>query len=120
MKALFVLLTAVVFTAAGCAGKAKKREAAAFRSGQHLAVEAQQALEPSVWIRGMVRHSRVPWTANLTLAQALVAADYTGVLNPTRIYVIRQGQTYRVDPKRLLRGQEDPVLEPGDIVDIPR
>jgi len=121
MKALFILLAAVVFAAAGCAGRAKQREAEAFRRGQQQALDAQQlAQEPAVWFRGMVRHARVAWRENLTLAQALAAADYTGALDPTRINVIRQGQTYRIDPKRLLRGAEDPVLEPGDVVEIAR
>ncbi len=121
MKALFVFLVAVVLATAGCAGKAKLREQEAFRKGQQQALDAQQlAQEPAVWFRGQVRHPRVPWRENLTLAQALVAAEYTGALDPTRINVIRQGQTYRVDPKRLLRGVEDPVLEPGDVVEIAR
>ena len=121
MKALCVLLAAVIIATAGCAGKAKQREKEAFRKGQQQALEAQQlAQEPAVWFRGMVRHPRVPWRENLTLAQALVAAEYTGALDPTRINVVRQGQTYRVDPKRLLRGAEDPVLEPGDIVEVAR
>jgi hypothetical protein len=120
MKALLLFLAALVFAGAGCAGKAKKREAEAFRQGQLRAMEEQRALEPAVWVHGQVRHPRVPWHENLTLAQALVAADYIGALNPTRINVIRQGQTYRVDPKRLLRGAEDPLLEPGDVVEIAR
>lgn len=121
MKALFVVLATVLLAAAaGCAGKSKQREAEAFRRGQQNALEAQSAREPSVWVRGMVRHPRVPWHENLTLSQALVAAEYTGALTPWQIKVIRQGQVYRVDPKRLLRGQEDPLLEPGDLVEIPR
>jgi len=121
MKALCVFLAAVVLAIAGCTGTAKQREAEAFRRGQQQALDAQKLeQEPAVWFRGMVRHPRVPWRENLTLAQALVAAEYTGALDPTRINVIRQGQTYRVDPKRLLRGAEDPLLEPGDVVEIAR
>jgi hypothetical protein len=115
------LLVAVVLATAGCGGNAKQREAAAFRRGQQQALDAvRTAQEPAVWFRGLVRHPRVAWHENLTLAQALVAADYMGALNPSRIDIIRQGQTYRVNPIRLLRGQEDPVLEPGDIIEIPR
>ena len=115
------LLVAVQLAAAGCAGKSKQREADAFRRGQQQALDAvRTAQEPAVWFRGPVRHQRVTWHENLTLAQALVAAEYTGALDPSRINIIRQGQIYRVNPIRLLRGQEDPVLEPGDIIDIPR
>ena len=119
---LFILLTAILVTP-GCAGKskAKLREQQAFLRGQQQAIAAQQeAQQPAVWFRGLIRHPRVAWTENLTLAQALVAADYTGTLDPTSIKIIRQGQTYRIDPKRLLRGLEDPPLEPGDLVEIGR
>ena len=115
------LLVAVVLATAGCASKAKQREADAFRRGQQQALDAvRTAQEPAVWFRGLVRHPRVTWRENLTLAQALVAAEYSGAIDPWRINIIRQGQTYRVDPKRLLRGLEDPVLEPGDIIEIAR
>jgi len=121
MKGLCVFLAAVVLVTAGCAGKVKQRETEAFRRGQQQALEAQQlAQEPVVWFRGMVRHARVPWREDLKLTQALLAAEYTGALDPKRINVMRQGQTYRVDPKRLLLGLEDPVLEPGDVVEIAR
>ena len=107
----------------GCASKDKARNDVqqAFIQGQQQAIAAQQQMQaqqqPSVWFRGLVRNTRVPWVENLTLSRALAAAEYTGVMDPTVIIVIRQGQVHRVDTKRLLRGQEDPVLEPGDIVE---
>lgn len=79
--------------------------------------QAQAAQQPMVWFRGLVRQTRVPWVEGLTLSQGLAAAQYTGALNPSVILVIRQGQVYRIDPKRLLRGEEDPELLPGDVVD---
>ena len=123
MKTILFILLAAVLVTPGCASKskAKLREQEAFLRGQQQAIAAQQeAQQPAVWFRGLIRHSRVPWTENMTLAQALVAADYTGTLDPTSIKIIRQGQTYRIDPKRLLRGLEDPPLEPGDLVEISR
>ena len=123
MKTILFILLAAVLVTPGCASKskAKRREQEAFLRGQQQAIAAQQeAQQPAVWFRGLIRHPRVPWTENMTLAQALVAADYTGTLDPTSIKIIRQGQTYRIDPKRLLRGLEDPPLEPGDLVEISR
>ena len=123
MKTIWFLLLPSVLATAGCASssKAKVREQEAFLRGQQQAIAAQQqAQQPAVWFHGLIRHPRVPWTENMTLAQALVAAEYTGTLDPASIKVIRQGQTYRIDPKRLLRGLEDPPLEPGDIVEITR
>ncbi|MEY2411371.1 MAG: hypothetical protein QOF48_4041 [Verrucomicrobiota bacterium] len=123
MKTISIVLLGVIFLNAGCAGgsRRKQREQEAFLRGQQQAIAAQQqAQEPAVWFHGMVRHPRVPWTENLTLAQALVMAQYTGALDPTSIKVIRQGQTYRIDPKRLIRGLEDPPLEPGDLIEVSR
>ena len=123
MKTILFILLAAVLVTPGCASKskAKLREQEAFLRGQQQAIAAQQeAQQPAVWFRGLIRHPRVPWTENMTLSQALVAADYTGTLDPTSIKIIRQGQTYRIAPKRLLRGLEDPPLEPGDLVEVTR
>lgn len=62
----------------------------------------------------------VPWTEDLTLAAALIAAEYQGSWDPHSIFILRMGQTYRVNPKRLLSGTENPALEPGDIVEVRR
>ena len=80
----------------------------------------QQAQQPAVWFHGPVRNPRIPWTEELTLARALASADYTGTLNPRTLKVIRKGQTYLIDIKRLLRGLEDPPLEAGDLIEISR
>ncbi len=71
-----------------------------------------------VTVRGQVRNPVIPWTEGLTLAQALVQADYIGFGDPREIMVVRQGVTYRVDPQRLLKGLGNGPLLPGDIVDI--
>ena len=60
----------------------------------------------------------VPWTEGLTLAQALVAAQYTFNWDPHTITVTRQGEVHPVNARRLLRGQDDPLLEPGDVVEV--
>jgi len=125
MKTILFLLAGAVLVMTGCASKpdaaAKLREHEAFLKGQQQALGAmQQAQQPVVWFRGLIRNSRVPWTEELTLARALLAAEYTGTLDPISIRVIRQGQTYAIDIKALLRGQDDPPLEPGDIVEVLR
>jgi hypothetical protein len=105
----------------GCSSAGKVREQEAYLRGQREAVIAQQqAQEPVVWFRGPVHNPRVPWTEELTLTKALVAADYADSISPTSIKIIRQGQVYRVDIKRLLRGLEDPPLERGDVIEIGR
>ena len=74
--------------------------------------------EPAVFFRGMVRNPRVLWTEDLTLAQALLDAEWTGALEPTKIRITRQGRNHDVDVRRLLRGVENPLLEPGDVIEV--
>jgi hypothetical protein len=115
---LGILLLALALT--GCATKATARREAekAAIATQQSTMAAQAIQEPAVWFRGDVRNQRVPWTEGLTLAQALIAAQYTFNWDPHTITVTRQGAMYPVNPKRLLRGQEDPLLEPGDVVEV--
>ena len=123
MKPVFPALIVIAGLASGCVSKssAQKREQQAFQQGQRQGVmAAQQQLQPVVLFRGSLRHPRIPWTENMKLSHALVAADYTGTLDPRSIKVIRQGQVYSVNPKALLRGDEDPELLPGDIVEVLR
>jgi len=114
-----ILVLAVVLT--GCATKeAARREAEkkAFVATQQSAMAAQANQEPAVWFRGDVRNQRVLWTEGLTLAQALVAAQYTWNWDPRFITVTRQGQVFPINPRRLVRGQDNPVLEPGDLIEV--
>jgi len=73
----------------------------------------------SVLVQGDVRNAIVPWTEELTLARAIVAADYIGKWSPHSIAVIRNGRSQRISTTRLLHG-DDMYLEPGDIVEIRR
>jgi hypothetical protein len=114
-----ILLLALALN--GCVTKATARREAdekAFIATQQSAMAAQANQEPAVWFRGDVRNQRVPWTEGLTLAQAIIAAHYTWNWDPRFISVTRQGKVYPVNPKRLLGGQEDPLLEPGDVVEV--
>jgi len=118
--ALVIILLALALT--GCTTKATARREAerkAFIATQQSAMpppDNQQ--QPAVWFRGDVRNQRVPWTEGLTLAQAIIAAHYTWTWDPRFITVTRQGEVYQINPRHLLRGQEDPLLEPGDIVEV--
>jgi hypothetical protein len=105
---------------AGCTTKSKaKAEArAAFAAGQQQAtMRMQQNQTPSVTVNGAVRNRLVPWTEGMTVAKAIVEADYFGKQAPTEIIVVRRGQAFRLDPKLLLQGT-DPPLEAGDIMEI--
>ena len=106
MRAVFLLLAIVL---AGCTSS---------RPIQVVAPPPEQ--KPIVWVRGDVKNRAVPWDEELTLSRAIIAAQYTGLWDPHAISVVRAGQSYKVNPRDLLRQRDDPMLEPGDIVVIER
>ena len=114
----------VAIALAGCASKDKAdaRARAAFVAGQQQAALRMQQVQtlpqaPSVTINGEVRNHIVPWTQDLTLAAALVAADYYGATDPSLIYLVRNGKATVVDAKQLLSGVDIP-LQAGDVVQL--
>src|SRR5262245_14846994 len=105
----FILLL-LVPTLPGCVTKATAdaQARAAFMAGQQQALERMQtqAQGPTVTFVGEVRNNLVPWSADLTLARAIVAAEYFGPADPKEIVVTRSGQEMRIDPKQLLNGHD--------------
>lgn len=126
-KANLVVVTAGCFLSiavvSGCVSKAtaQARARAAFMAGQQQALERMQAQNtgPTVTFIGEVRNALVPWTAELTLAKAIVAAEYFGPSDPKEILLSRDGQETRIDPKQLLGGN-DILLQPRDVIEIRR
>ncbi len=115
-----ILVLAVV---AGCVSKSKaSAEArAAYIAGQHEEMQRQtqvqaQASGPAVTILGTVRNSTIPWTPDLTLIQALAAAQYYGAADPTAIILVRAGRGTQYDPKRVLEGEDVPLQAQDMIV----
>jgi hypothetical protein len=114
---IFCLLLAVL--AAGCESKSKARAEAraAYFAGQQQGM-AMQAGTNSVWIVGDVRTPAIPWTDDLTLARAIVAAEYLGPGDPSQIVLRREGRPpYLVSPRQLLSGYDLP-LKPGDRIEV--
>jgi hypothetical protein len=119
MRLFLIFFLSVGFAGAGCTSKSKAREQAraAYTAGQYQgALRMQQAQMPSVHVVGQIRNPMVPWTEGLTVAQAIVAAEYFGK-SPKAISVIRNNEEFPIDPKQLLKG-EDFELNPGDILRI--
>ncbi|HKQ40006.1 MAG TPA: hypothetical protein VJ063_18150 [Verrucomicrobiae bacterium] len=83
------------------------------------AQDAMRQAQMVVQVRGDVRNRVVPWNGDLTLAAALVEADYIGRLDPLSVTVTRARKVYRFSTSRLLSGG-DMFLEPGDVIDIHR
>jgi hypothetical protein len=120
----FRLLNAGILLILGLAGCVSKKEAElkahdAYMAGQAQATKQWQAQQPpEVFVQGPVRNPVVPWTEGLTLAQAIVDADYTGFMNPVLVRVIRNGQMIEEMKGIDLLHHHDVPLEPGDIVAI--
>jgi hypothetical protein len=115
-----LLLLALAVTSCATKGRARAEAQAAFIAGQQQAQSMSQPQAPSVLVRGEVKKPLVPWTEDLTLARAIVAAEYTGTFDPREILLIRKGETLKFNPRRLLRGADDVPLAPGDIVELRR
>ena len=107
MRATIVVLVALAL--AGCVTR---------QTVQVAAPSAEQ--KPVVWVRGDVKNRALPWDEELTLSRAVAAAEYKGLWDPHAISILRAGQTYKIDPRDLLRQRDDPVLRPGDVVVIER
>ena len=110
----------VVVVVGGCATKSgvrKEMQRVMGEERQRAEMERLQK-EPAVWFRGDVQMRRVTWKEGVTLAAALTEARYTGFGTPKLLTVTRDGQVYPVNVRALLRGQENPELEPGDIVEV--
>jgi len=110
--------------AGGCVskGKADAKARAAYMAGQQEALTRMQQSQaqpqsPSVTIYGEVRNRVVPWSEGLTLAGALLAADYCGTGEPAQIIIVRDGVGKRYDVKQVLNGADIP-LAAGDVVQI--
>lgn len=128
MKTLITVLLTVGVLAGGCVTqeKAKADARAAYFAGQATALNQlrlQQAgpaaTEVSVvTILGSVKNRTVPWTEELSLVRALVAAEYIGAAELFAITITRAGKVMSVSPRQLLAGSVDPALEPGDVVTL--
>lgn len=120
MRFLFATLLATALVASGCMTRSGARKEAQRTVFEEMQREEREKLnkEPAIWFRGDIRNPRVPWKEGITLAEALAAAQYTWNWDPRLLTVTRDGQVYPINVRRLLRGQENPELEPGDIVDV--
>ena len=108
-----------VLSLTGCETKREARLQAqqAYVAGQEQVLNQTLPKQPVVTVNGPVRNSSIPWTEDLTLAKAILAADYTGYLRPRLIRVTRMGETTEFKSSDLLNGQDIP-LQAGDVVEV--
>ncbi len=114
-----ICVPALMVTASGCVSKtqADARARAAFLAGQQQGLARAQQLQANIMIIGAVRNNQIAFTQGLTLANALIEADYIGQIDPKQILINRNGQQLQIEPKQLLGGEDIP-LQSGDIVEI--
>jgi hypothetical protein len=120
MKVCYLYLV-VIFGVPGCHRGLKQGPGAAGASmpgGPQ--VNAQQLSAPSVLVQGDVKNHVILWTEDLTVATAIAAAEYQSSFNPRLIILVRQGQSYQIPVRDLLSGRQNPLLEPGDLIDVKR
>ena len=123
VKILFTIVLLLCLALSGCAGKTKSKEqiqhayAAGVEAGKLQAQQQAQTAVPQVRFLGRVANPVVLWTDGLTLAKALVEAQYLEQNDPTTITIYRNGQPMRIDPQTLLAGQDYPLF-PGDTIVI--
>jgi hypothetical protein len=117
--ALAALLSILIILASGCETTSRARLEAqqAYAQGQQQAAAQSRPKPPIVTVTGLVRNSIIPWTEDLTLAKAIVAAEYTGYFNPKLIRVIRDGQATDIKPSALLNRQDMPLMA-GDTIQV--
>ncbi len=118
MKILIVLGVATLLGAAGCTTKSKARLQAreAFVAGQEQAL-TQMRQPQMIMVVGDVQNRTLPWNEELTLASAIVAADFRGRRDPKGFLLRRNGETFSISAKQLLQGEDFP-LQPGDTIEI--
>ena len=119
MRALLALLILALATF-GCKSKQVRAQTPPPAYVDPAAMqEAMRQAQMVVQVRGPVRNPVIPWSENLTLAGALVEADYIGRMDPLSVTVTRGRKVQRFSAARLLSGV-DMFLEPGDVIDIHR
>ena len=129
----FFLVLFLAAAAAGCASDKKKTDEQLRRAYVAGAQAARQQMlqsqsqepqlqtapssDPQVRILGPVRNPVLPWMDGLTLARALVLAEYQRNDTPALITIYRNNQPLQIDPQTLLNGADYPLF-PGDLVYI--
>jgi len=116
LVSLSILLSSLSGRTTKSQAKAQARDA--FVAGEQAALaRVAQTHKPMVSFIGPVKNPTIPWTHELTLAKAILAAGYLGSSEPTQIMIVRNAQAIPIDPKRLLSGEDIPLAS-GDLIQI--
>jgi len=117
-----LILVATILAGTGCVSK-KKAQSAVRRQAEVIAMQqawiARNQGPAPVTVLGDVRNHQIAWSDDLTLARALLEAQWLNRNDPRRIIVLRGADRFSVDPDELTDGV-DYALEPGDRLEISR
>ena len=125
------LIFAIFLSVPGCASHKKTSDdqlRRAYAAGAAAAqIQMQQAQtqqpmippsgDPQIRVLGSVKNPVLIWSEGLTLARALVLADYQRNNPPSAITIYRNNQPLRIDPQTILGGADYPLF-PGDLIYI--
>jgi hypothetical protein len=128
---LLSLLFAIFLGASGCASHKNKNDEQFRRAYAAGAAAAQMQMQqsqtqqpmippagdPQIRVLGSVKNPVLIWSEGLTLARALVLADYQRNSPPSAITIYRNNQPLQIDPQAVLAGADFP-LYPGDLIYI--
>lgn len=121
---IFPIALPLCLALTGCAGNNKAQTQQQFQRAYLAGEEAaraqmqqqmQQNAVPQVHFLGPFKNPVLIWSEGLTLAHALVQADYQSQATPLAITIYRGSEIIRIDPQRVLQGEDYP-LAPGDTV----
>ncbi len=114
-----ILLLAAIFLLCGCVTESASelRSRNAYERGRASAVQPAP-VSVAVTVIGPVRHRSILWTDGLTLARAIIGAEYLLEKDPSAIFLTRGAQTMQFTAAQLLGGNEGPVLMPGDVIEV--
>jgi len=99
------------------AGAQAAREQIMVGQAQQPQLQTAPTSDPQIRILGPVRNPVLPWSDGLTLARALVQAQYLRDNTPSVITIYRNNQPLQIDPQTILNGADYPLF-PGDMVYI--
>jgi hypothetical protein len=130
-RGILSLILTLGFVSGGCANKTKTQEQIrrAYIAGEQAArAQMQQAqapqstlqpmpstTQPQVRVVGSVRNPVLPWSEGLSLARALVEAEYEKSTAPSAITILRNNEPLQINVQQVLQGADYPLF-PGDIV----
>lgn len=109
----------LVLLACGCVSESASdtRAREAFQRGRNSVIQLAP-VPVTVTVVGPVKHRNLLWADGLTLARAIIAAEYLVEKEPGVIFLTRGGQTMSFSAAQLLSGDEGPLLKPGDVIEI--